>query len=96
VAVRETEIDVLLQAQAAFQHVYTIARAMYPDCSVNDPIVARIGNLGPAVAIGDYIVVEVRSTRWCGRIESTPEHPNVGRVPYELTGESSMHWEAGE
>ena len=87
VAVRESEIDVLLRAEQSYEHVYTIARSLFPSAYVNAAIVARLAPVTLATAIADYVILELRGTKFCGLEEGT-----IGAVSYELTNESA-YWE---
>lgn len=90
IAVDGATLTVRLRAEANVERDYTIAKALYPNGIVNDPIVARISNAGSALA--DYIMAEVRGTTFLGGAEHTEAHPNIGHVPYWLTGESEVWW----
>jgi hypothetical protein len=75
-------LTIELVAEASTRHTYAVGRALYPQAVAGNAVVARIANLGLSTAIADYLIVEVRSALFAGRIEHTAEFPNWGVVDY--------------
>ena len=90
-AVDTNTITVSVRAEQSYEQSYVVSKTLYTHAAVGNACACRIGNLGPAVAIANYLITEIRDAHFAGE-EHTAARPNWGAVGYELTNESP-YWE---